>query len=71
MKDIQGTDLLEYSIDLMKNARPIKEKTPRYIAKKRDFINKIFPTKKDCDVVRTECLKVNQECIKKHQELRY
>lgn len=35
----------------MRNIKPIKKKAPKYIAKKRDFVNKIFLAIKDADII--------------------
>lgn len=51
VKDIQVTDLLEHSIDLMKDAKPIKKKTSKYTAKERDFANKIFSAIENAGII--------------------
>lgn len=43
MREIRATDLVEHTIDLKPNARPVYAKIPSYNHKEREFAAKIFP----------------------------
>ena len=51
VRDIKATNLIEYSIDLDTNSRPIKGTLPKYTAEEREFSNKIFPEMEDTGIV--------------------
>ena len=51
IKDIKPTDLIEHSIDLEPNARPVKGNLPRYTEQEREFANRIFPELEDAGII--------------------
>ena len=51
VREIKPTDLIEHSIDLLPNARPVQGKLPRYTAQEREFANRIFPELEDAGII--------------------
>lgn len=51
MRNIGVTNLLKYSIDLIKNARPVREKASKYSIKEKDFANMIFLAMKEASII--------------------
>ena len=51
IRDIKATDLIEHSIDLVPNARPVAGSLPKYTAAEREFANKIFPELEDAGII--------------------
>ena len=51
IRDIKATDLIEHSIDLEPNAKPVKGTLPRYTAEERQFANRIFPELEDAGII--------------------
>jgi hypothetical protein len=49
--DIQAIDIIEHFIDLKSNAKSMKETLLKYTAQKRKFVNNIFSTMKDADII--------------------
>ncbi|KAL8707169.1 MAG: hypothetical protein Q9220_007754 [cf. Caloplaca sp. 1 TL-2023] len=47
IRDIKTTDLIEHSIDLAPNARPVMGTRPKYTREEREFADKIFPEMED------------------------
>ena len=51
VQDIQATDLIEHSIDLAPNAKPVAGSLPKYTAIEREFVNRIFPELEDAGII--------------------
>jgi len=51
VREIQPTDLIEHTIDLTPNARPVKGRLPKYTAQEREFANTIFPKLEEAGVI--------------------
>ena len=51
VQDIQATDLIEHSIDLVPNAKPVAGSPPKYTAAEREFANRIFPELEDAGII--------------------
>ena len=51
IRDIKATDLIEYSIDLEPNAKPVKGTLSRYTVEEREFANRIFSELKDAEII--------------------
>ena len=51
VKDIKPTDLIEHSIDLVLDAKPVKGTLPKYTAQEREFANRIFPELEDAGII--------------------
>ena len=51
VRDIKATDIIEHSIDLMPDAKPVKGTLPRYTPQEREFANKIFPELEDAGII--------------------
>lgn len=51
IRDIKATDIIEHSIDLESDARPVKGTLPKYTAQERDFVNTIFPAMEDAGII--------------------
>ncbi len=51
VRDIQATDLIEHSIDLQPNAKPVKSSLPRYTQEEKEFANRIFPELEDAGII--------------------
>lgn len=42
LKEVKPTDMVEHTIDLLPNARPVISKSRLYTQKERDFASQIF-----------------------------
>ena len=51
LRDIKPTDLIEHSIDLEPNAKPVKGSLPKYTTEEREFANQIFPELEDAGII--------------------
>ena len=51
VRDIKATDIIEHSIDLEPNAKPVKGTLPRYTQQEREFANRIFPELEDAGII--------------------
>jgi len=51
VRDIKATDIIEHSIDLEPNAKPVKGTLPKYTAQEREFANTIFPAMEDAGII--------------------
>ena len=51
VRDIKTTDLIEHSIDLQPNAKPVKGTLPKYTKEEREFANLIFPELEDAGII--------------------
>lgn len=51
IRDIKTTDLIEHSIDLEPNAKPVRGTLPKYTPQEREFANKIFPELEDAGII--------------------
>ena len=51
VRDIKTTDLIEHSIDLVPNAKPVHGTLPKYTPQEREFANKIFPELEDAGII--------------------
>ena len=51
VKDITVTDLIEHSIDLTLDAKPVKGTLPKYTMQEREFTNNIFPELEDAGII--------------------
>ena len=51
VREVKPTDLIEHSIDLTDDARPVKAKLPRYTGEERAFANQIFPDLEDAGII--------------------
>ena len=51
LRDVKATDLIEYSIDLEREAQPIRGTLPKYTVQEREFANKIFPELEDAGII--------------------
>lgn len=49
--DVKATDLIEHSIDLVPEARPVMGKVPKYTTAEHAFANEIFPQMKDAGII--------------------
>ncbi|SLM39126.1 hypothetical protein LPUS_09585 [Lasallia pustulata] len=51
VREIQPTDLIEHSIDLLPYSKPVRSKLPRYTPREREFSNRIFPELEEAGIV--------------------
>ena len=51
LKDIKITNLIEHFIDLISNAKSIRETLFKYMSQKRNFANRIFSKLKNVDII--------------------
>lgn len=51
LKDIKATDLIEHSIELEPNAKPVKGTLPKYTPREREFASTIFPDMEDAGII--------------------
>lgn len=49
--DVKATDLIEHSIDLIPEARPVMGKVPKYTTAEHAFASEIFPQMKDAGII--------------------
>lgn len=51
IRDVKATDIIEHSIDLISEAKPVRGTLPKYTPTEREFANKIFPDLEDAGVI--------------------
>ena len=51
IRDIRATNFIEHSIDLISNAKSIRDTLPKYTFKKREFANRIFSKLENADII--------------------
>ena len=51
VKEVKPTDIIEHSIDLEPNVRPVKGTLPKYTPQERAFANQVFPELEDTGVI--------------------
>ncbi|SLM37531.1 Retrotransposon gag domain [Lasallia pustulata] len=51
VREIQPTDLIEHSIDLLPYSKPVRSKLPHYTPREREFSNRIFPELEEAGIV--------------------
>ena len=51
VKHIRATDLIEHSIDLEADARPVHGTLPKHTTLEREFANRIFPEMEDAGII--------------------
>lgn len=51
MSDVKATDLIEHSIELEPNVKPIRGTIPKYTPQEREFANRIFPELEDAGII--------------------
>lgn len=51
IRDIKATDLIEHSIDLVPNVKPVHSTLPKYTPQEREFANRIFPELEDAGII--------------------